>query len=120
VSGFTPWRRTTDAPVPTPPVDETAKYRAQLQQLRNERAALTGQLRDTARERDQLTDQVRAGRLMLDAALKACEARCSHAVEAAGLRVQLAALQARLDEMQAVNEGYERLGYARVPAQRRH
>lgn len=111
--------------VPAPPIDELAKLREQNQQLRNERATLAGQLRDTARERDQLRDQLRdqrdAGRLMLDAALKGCEAKCAHAHEAAKLRVQLGAMQDRLNELQAANEAHDSPAFlerVEIPAQR--
>lgn len=103
----------------TAALDRIAQLEAENRRLSNERAALANQLRDTARERDGLLDQLRAGRLMLDAALKGCETDCPHGREAAGLRIQLAAMQQRQDELQAANEGHESRGFVLIPEQTR-
>lgn len=94
--------------MPAGPVDPTAKLRAELLKVRNERAALGSQLRDVVRERNSLKDQLLAGRLMLDAALKGCADNCAHANLAAERGVQLVAMQARMDELQAANEAQDR------------
>ena len=116
------WRRQRDDTLSAPAVPIHPEVAAKLRKLRNEKAALTSQLRDTARERDQLTDQLRAGRLMLDAALKKCEQDCAHGREVAGLRVQLRAMQAVQDEYRAREEARDSprfLTRVEIPAQRR-
>lgn len=117
---------------PTKPLNDTApsalasereaRLRADNQRLRNERVALTQQLRDTARERDRLELQVRSGATMLAAARRQCAAGCEHAQEASARLVQLAAMQTRLNEYQARKEARDSPAFlerVEVPRQRR-
>lgn len=106
-----PWLRSAVVRPPVTPAaaveplrDETSGYRDLLRDARNELTAANTSL----------------------AAEQKCTQTCAHARVAAELRIQLAAMQERLDVLQAANERQESRGFATrcevppyVPEQRR-
>ena len=106
MNGWAPRRLQAPAQTaPDEPVNETAKLLAALRDVNNR------------------VGELRAAAAMLAAATRGCEANCSHAAVAADRGAQLVAMQARLDELQAANEGHDRrydhtVGF--VPEQRGH
>jgi len=101
---------------PAEPIDDTAQLLAKLVQTRNERAALTQQLRDTARERDRFRDERDAARVMLAAAKRLCAANCEHAQDAARKAVQLVEMQRVQNRLQAANQAYTEADLKPAPA----
>lgn len=108
-----PWRGTRAAAAE--PIGDTAQLLAALTKARNEKSALTQQLRDLARERDQLAAQVRSGAVMLAAARRQCAAGCEHARLAAERGVQLVEMQRVQNRLQAANQAYVEADLRPVP-----
>lgn len=108
MSGWTPWRTAAVPPLPPkpgPPPDRQ-DLAARLDTERKKNLALGQRVRV-------LEDQARAGAAMLAAAQTSCAKSCAHARVAAELRVQLAAMQQRLTELQDTNQRFESRGFAR-------
>jgi hypothetical protein len=103
-----PWRNSL-RPVPTAPaapVDELTRLRADNQRLRNESAALKGQLRDTNRDKLKAETNLAATQARLDRERRHNEATCAHAKQAADVRRLAALFQQRYLEQRELNERY--------------
>jgi hypothetical protein len=106
VTARLPWRNGFPVPAPAEPVDELARLRTENQRLRNERATLTSQLRDTNRDKLKAETALAATQARLDRERRHNEATCAHARQAADVRRLAALFQDRYLEQRRINEAY--------------
>lgn len=102
-------------PTPIEPADELAQLRAKNQKLRNEKAALTAQLRDTNRDKIKTETALAAMQARLDRERRHNEATCAHAKQAADVRRLAVLFQDRYLEQRRINERYTESDLKPVP-----